>query len=1649
MAELDARSAPDSEYRSILSTGAKDPLRKGETWRGRVLDFARQADAEGAGPGQPTPGTAATHEFAGQTVYRGSGRANQASAYNPLSAGVPIAGEARYSAFDPEAAKQYGPNVTAHPVEVENPLIIRSDQDWRKLTREAGWQVPNPTGLPKDQVLGMTQRLKEIVQSKGHDGIIVHWDDSTPGDITSQGHDIKLLRNVFDTPQVIDYGRPQENLQRGATLSDRIEPVVPGTTGPAEDQNAGTSRAPTGDQQLDRLIETRNRPTTNPNRFADLDRQIAAREQALQDKGASGPRVGGRKQPFAGAPEVRATADHVRDYKFNNGTSVYDSVFEQAGKDPRVMVNRPMEEQIHVLTNHMQNTMGFRNVSVEGRREGSEPTPVDRKIARDAMLDMTRATQDLMSDLGLPYEAAGDFGRLRLVIDPEGSKSYYGAYSTAGEIRITGGANSFGHEWAHAMDHKLADRLMGAGNATQLLTRYARAGQLDPRDGVQGAVARLMNIMFYDKAAMAARQISLQRQAEAVDRLGNPTKAATEAQRQLALLEAAGSRLRIQPTEFLAGARRSPKPGYYADPAELFARAHEAWMAWKMETAGHDPRGAVMPDAAYIRETNRMMGDYYPQAEDRMNIFTAFDELHDVMRNENVLSHGVTPQGPANLGISDPLHYGATVPPGANPQAVRDARTMGDKTKTLIRSLLNATALTDASRPTGEYPWYRRMADYARTVVHSHHGIMETVIGRAPEQVKPLLREMLDRVAAAPGEGRYTPENFEEAVRKYARGWTDRFAKILTSAGYRNADAMSVADGDMLRHFLTTGETRYPVNPDGTGPSRAIPDHLLTAGRRLRNLMDEVWRATHDAGIDVGYARSGYYPRLYDALKATASEASKLKFLKQAQLLHANMFDTELGDPGSDPTALLEKWTTLSKADRENEPRGGSGELLALTGHMNELRRNLCRQAEIEAELFSGPNPVLEAEHEQLKLEAQQIAEEAHPMLRDHTSALEANGWLARLMAGGMHDFDTVGPSGKYLKTRVLPPEADQIMREFMRTSPTDALPNYFHAAARRIAFAERFGANGEDLDAMMAKVHDHLAMNTHDANWFHQQMLAVTGQQNTRGMSGLMKFSNVIHAAGSIALMPRAAWSALAEPMNAALATGSMRVGFETFANQFGQLMKTASARERTEMAEYLGTVTSAMHDSIMLNRMSANYADSPALNKFMTQYYRITGLTQLTNSQRIAATAAANGFLAKLSRDHRGTDAVAKETATRWFRELGLNDPIHADFAKWMTDFNGGRPTVAQLRSDPMAGAYSLATRRLTDRTIQDPYKVDRAAMSSTPFVGLAFQLMSFNYQFQRNVLQPAMDNIAHAYKTRGMLAAGGAAAHAAAMAGTMVAAGLLTTALRQYLFAPDQWQKQADEGNLGGYLIDLAMQRSGLNGTLDPIIQLGSHLRYEGSVGSLLEGASLNWMAKNAQDVINPFVMANDSPNTNTRYFNAARGAFNLVGVPAAAYVLTTLGGVGGAAAKVAAGTALQFGTSPRAAAAFAGAVAGEKGSQLPKETPEGKLPELPGLAGLPSLPSLGGDDGEEGKGKGAAQDASGGLVPWGLVDDVAKPAWQVAGEPAATALARLPGPLKVLGGLGAAAYGAKSFLDTTAPWRSEDARPPKAAERAAQP
>jgi hypothetical protein len=136
----------------------------------------------------------------------------------------------------------------------------------------------------------------------------------------------------------------------------------------------------------------------------------------------------------------------------------------------------------------------------------------------------------------------------------------------------------------------------------------------------------------------------------------------------------------------------------------------------------------------------------------------------------------------------------------------------------------------------------------------------------------------------------------------------------------------------------------------------------------------------------------------------------------------------------------------------------------------------------------------------------------------------------------------------------------------------------------------------------------------------------------------------------------------------------------------------------------------------------------------------------------------------------------------------------------------------------------------------------------------------------------------------------------------------------------------------------------------------------------------------------------------------------------------------GNIGGPISKVIAGTALQFGTSPGAAAYFAELGAGgPKG--IEREKDDGKLGGLPGLEGLPKLGEDTADTAAEG----------GGAIPGlGLLDDIAAPAWRYG----APVVAAIPRSVKA-GALGLGAlYGGAKYLEATEPFRGQPAPEPKA-------
>ncbi|TFH48612.1 MAG: hypothetical protein E4H01_06010, partial [Lysobacterales bacterium] len=134
-------------------------------------------------------------------------------------ANVPIMGQGLYVSITEAGAKDFSDNVEEVPIEFNNPLVIRSDDEWKSLTKNVGWTVPNPAGMGKAYITAMTNRLQEHVRAMGHDGIVAVWDNETPTDQDKYGNWVKTLRNVLGAPQIIAFPK---TAAAGGTLSDAI-----------------------------------------------------------------------------------------------------------------------------------------------------------------------------------------------------------------------------------------------------------------------------------------------------------------------------------------------------------------------------------------------------------------------------------------------------------------------------------------------------------------------------------------------------------------------------------------------------------------------------------------------------------------------------------------------------------------------------------------------------------------------------------------------------------------------------------------------------------------------------------------------------------------------------------------------------------------------------------------------------------------------------------------------------------------------------------------------------------------------------------------------------------------------------------------------------------------------------------------------------------------------------------------------------------------------------------------------------------------------------------------------------------------------------------------------------------------------------------
>jgi hypothetical protein len=646
-------------------------------------------------------------------------------------------------------------------------------------------------------------------------------------------------------------------------------------------------------------------------------------------------------------------------------------------------------------------------------------------------------------------------------------------------------------------------------------------------------------------------------------------------------------------------------------------------------------------------------------------------------------------------------------------------------------------------------------------------------------------------------------------------------------------------------------------------------------------------------------------------------------------------------------------------------------------------------------------------------------------------------------------------------------------MEKWMVRDVNTVMPRYYLAAARKQASIELFGKRDEIFEDLLKQARAG-GLHHEDNMTIRAMKQAITGRPPGSN-HGFGQMTTYAHAYGAITLLGRSALSMASEPFIAGMTTGDVRVAFKSLLNQLGALRNSLDSQERAELSDLMTITNSAIYDDMMLNRTGADYADSLQVSKLMGMYYRLNLMTQWNNGTRRASMGAHNWFLTKLSNDWghyetqykgakippKGFEAARAHTkwdrANKWLNELGVpTDPdTRRAFTEWMVSHDG-MPSYDELDGGSnFAPIYQMAMNRLVDRAVQNPKKAERPLIADSPY-GIIMQFQAFNYAMGRNVVGPMLHKISEdthrAYdRARGQgygkTAAGGQAAGAAAMSlgnlalvsGAFIAATMMAAAVKLFIYANDVFEKHRQDDTLTNYLFDYAMNQSGLPGAFSLPISLWDDIRYANSLSDVFAGPGMSQAGKNFQTIMLAFT-GGDSPetSTNTRLYNGTKAAYNLAIVPLEAMILSKLaGGFGPAIAGL---SKLAYGTG--SSRPFGDWVAkqffGEKGTELPKPDSGGTYGNLesgePSTGGGGAYGNLESDAGDKPptakEQQAAAGSGGGGGALLGIADDFVPPLVKAI----APYVMALPGPAKLIGLAGMAAWGGISFWNTGAPYRN---------------
>lgn len=1264
-------------------------------------------------------------------------------------------------------------------------------------------------------------------------------------------------------------------------------------------------------------------------------------EGAVQDAAVAGRR-----------PKGSLTPGFLK-FSFNNRPSVYQAALRDAGIDPADARLMDVDKQINTIADMIREKFGVEIVLPRekrvrknrfGRKGVTSKQGITSREALDQLLDAYQQMQAMAAVVGVPEKAVGlPINGKGITLSLVATKRLRGALGMFawgnGErtIYLPGRSNSFAHEWGHALDHYLnnmVDKPTFKGMLTRNMEEKGLIPPLSPRRQVTDAFAHLMWSMFGDSAQIGALRLRLQVQAAQLGKDGKSTPAAQRAQKILTDMREG----RRPPQELLSDYFKSSKEfddaygagGYFTDAAEMFARAFEAFVgrAVEAQTGGKSQAFLSKSGWAYDDSSDDRLALTFPKGADAEQFAIAMTKLGQAMRATNLFGPGAAAKMPeAGAMFSNKALLMRQPTLGVAGQEREAIRKMLNR----LKSTVSREAISAAMRNAGKF-----LRDVWQQRVNTQAAMMVAVADRQTNaKARAAIMNITRQIAKVrPGKGEFHGSIYQEEVERSA----NRRLKMVEGAIRKAFKGRSISDGDkrIVRALLT-----------GQSPKDATAAHKSLAGD-IRSILNEVWYDLRDAGIEVSFEKD-YLPHIYekelidddqDGFRAKAREVYELVFNRE--VMDNDDPETQMADVNSIIRGLRKAVMATVTGDVETDSR--------LSGADETLIKSFRDAMKKLKDLRRRKNPDQDKIAEQTDL-VEDLRQEMLDMLRDRWSEYSADKWFTALGVGHMNEFGAIAPTNSFIKKRTLPKEAGQILSDFMSDDPMEIASGYIFAAARRAEYAKRYGAEGEKLKGMLTAARE-AGVSAEDIDLLKTAMSAATGRMEPAA-SITARMATWAFTLGNMKVLGLAAFTSLTEGAVVAMRTGSVSDAARNMVSTVRMLSKKRR-HDLWDLASVVGLVAPYAMDNVMQNRMSADaLQQSKAMKNMLSRFFVVSGLTPLTQFQRVTNLPLAHTFLARMLRANlggrRGLNTVARDTiaggrgqfANDELNELGIPEGSRQDLLDWMEALDG-MPTGDDMFAPdgnlhPAAELYARAVNRFINETIQNPLKTDRPMMSNHPDFSAIYGIMSFIDAFTRHILiRSAVRGIDEddGLAVKGLKVGANTALTLAPFA-AVYAGHFASTVLRETLLNSDKMESFDDDDERLEWLMERAFYRTGVVGRFDPVAQIVTGVKYERDLTAISTGPYAAAIYQDVQTMMEAFVGRN-SGNTNTSEHNAVTAAYRLIGQPLAAAAISQMGPAGPIsiwASRAALVGASSYGTGPAVADVFVG----EKGDRYQGDPP----------------------------------------------------------------------------------------------------------------